>query len=75
MDAKDIIIAEMTGIIADLKALLKAAMEKIAALEKNSRTSHKPPDKNGPRRAHLCLVRESPDARTSSVDRLPARLP
>jgi transposase len=43
MDAKDKLIAELRAEIADLKAQLKAALEKIAALEKNSQTSHKPP--------------------------------
>jgi transposase len=43
MDAKDKIIAELRAEIADLKSQLKAALEKIATLEKNSRTSHKPP--------------------------------
>ena len=43
MDAKDRIIAKLQARVVELEALFKAAMEKIAALEKNSQTSHKPP--------------------------------
>ena len=43
MDAKDRTIAKLQTRVAELEALLKAALEKIAALEKNSQTSHKPP--------------------------------
>jgi len=43
MDAKDRRIAEQDQEIAKLKALLKAALDKIAKLEKNSGNSSKPP--------------------------------
>jgi transposase len=43
MDAKDKRIAEQGLRIADLESQLKAALDKIAALEKNSSTSSKPP--------------------------------
>lgn len=42
MDAKDRTIAKLQAEIADLKAQIKAALQKIAALEKNSQVSHKP---------------------------------
>ena len=43
MDAKDRRIAEQDQEIAELKALLKAALEEIARLKKNSSNSSKPP--------------------------------
>ena len=43
MDAKDRRIAEQDKRIAELEAQLKAALEKIAQLEKNSSNSSKPP--------------------------------
>lgn len=43
MDAKDKIIAELQARILELEAKLQAALEEIAALKKNSQTSHKPP--------------------------------
>jgi transposase len=43
MDAKDKRIAEQDLRIAELEAQLKVALDKIAALEKNSNTSSKPP--------------------------------
>jgi len=43
MDAKDRIILEQAQRIAELESQLKAALEKIATLGKNSRTSSKPP--------------------------------
>ena len=43
MDAKDRRIAELEQRVAELETLLKAALEKIAQLEKNSRNSSKPP--------------------------------
>jgi transposase len=43
MDTKDKIIAQLRSRVAELEASLKAALDKIAVLEKNSQTSHKPP--------------------------------
>ena len=43
MDAKDKIILEQAQRIAELESQLKAALEKIATLGKNSRNSSKPP--------------------------------
>ena len=44
MDAKDKIILEQAQRIAELESQLKAALEKIAALGKNSRNSSNSPD-------------------------------